>query len=106
MAFNLLSIGTDGYLCKDSDRNVLAIATTGYIGCGAVAPPVDPPAIDKPLSQPGTGSGWQGAHDYVDIGEKIKLDLKDPRKKKINNDAILAVIKAFVQCQEEDYLQN
>jgi hypothetical protein len=99
MAFNLLSIGTDGYLCKDSDRNVLAIATRGYIGCGGI---IEPPAPDKPLSQPGSGSGWSGK---IDTGKAIKLDLKDPGKRiKNQNDAILAVIKSYVKCKDENIL--
>lgn len=83
-----LTIASEGYL---KCGNPLQIAVDGYLdNCGDIVPPITPP---KPII-PGTGGN-------VGVGKvKKTFKPKDWDYQKIREDEeILVIIKAFVQCQ-------
>lgn len=89
---NLLGIATDGYLCKTGPRTLLSIATRGYLGaCDIIIPPIEIPNI---------GGGNIGYNIATPL--PLKGDDIYSRILKTDDDAIVAVIKAFIKCQNEN----
>ncbi len=95
---NPLNVATSGYLCYHSPRNVLTVATSGYIGCQRI--PIPP--------RPHDNIGWMGDEGYrgpsIEKGKRVKIKFKEPWKIELQNDVLMAIIKTFIKCQDENIL--
>ena len=77
---SLTSIATRGYLCE-AGNTLTTIATRGYLGCTGIVPPI----VEPPKESTVKGGRGKKKRDYV-----------------YYDDEILAIIKAFVKCQDEE----
>lgn len=95
-----LSVGTDGYLCNEGfSRSLVAIATDGYLACIQIPAKIPVVITDN--------VGYTGDDDVkgpsIDTGERVRFKTKEADIDS-QNDAIMAVIKTFIKCQDENIL--
>ena len=78
----MLSIATRGYLCENGAGTPGSIAVRGYLGCVSIILPIPEEEIKDGV-----------------LAGKRKI-----RRRENNNKAIMAMIKVFLKCQDENIL--